>query len=295
MIKIKKLKKEKDKLNNCAEIKSVTNYVVKSRTEKKDRKSKNKMKLNCFIFFAIVISSTLISCGKDLYISKTKLLESITENDGRYSLFEYDNKNRISKVNYYNNNGEIIKRDTHNYNGDTLVISTMYSNYCCIEDEYIKNGNTIERKKRDGPTTSHFPLYTIDNNGYIIKSSDYPDPDYDYHVEEIFHYQGGNLTKITIIITKYLEVLEYVIELIYDNKKSPLSHCKTPKWVLFFYPYTSYVEGISKGFKNNNIVFIYNEQISEIEYDYDIDGYPTNQYVYGSLLRSFKYKDSNSF
>ena len=152
--------------------------------------------LSNLIIVAIFIGAVFVSCEKE-NDEKVKLLDTVVENNenNRYSKFEYDNQNRISKIiSHYD--GKVTRTETFTYSGNELKVAISYVDYPEDNRErvYVQNGNTITVKGYDDEKI------TVNNDGYMTKMESSGD---DWSSEEIFQYQGGNLTKYT-----YVEIYE---------------------------------------------------------------------------------------
>jgi len=164
---------------------------------------------------AVAVLAVMISaCGG----GKEKLLETVTQ-DGHVIKYEYDNKNRISKITYYEYD-EPYRTKTLFYNGNDLVkeVHEEHSEYdeFTVTNEFVKSGNTITISSNN----SIHGTMDLDRDGYPIKLT-YPNS----IVANSYVIKNGNLIQFDSGEQKY----SYE----YDDKKSPLSKCKTPKWYLF--------------------------------------------------------------
>ena len=244
----------------------------------------------CAAFFAVGI--VLFGCDKDDGDSggdKVKLLETTYYDGYLYQKFEYDAQNRITKI-YYYNDGEIDETYTFTYNSAGDLTSMSYIDTDNSDDNYTTNityaGNKITFDDDDS--------FAMDLNpdGLLIKvTEEYGDDDlytWDYV------YQNGNLTKATQTDKwwsspagggTYRTVIT-ASTFTYDDMKSPLNNCNTPKWVLIWQ-----FEG-EIGIKNNpkirtsksidsaenaefgNVYESTHESTSTYTYTYDDEGYP---------------------
>ena len=210
------------------------------------------------LIISIMLTMTLTSCkGKQVEEKKAlKLLKTINHEEGIYTEFEYDDKNRIVKVStIYPEDEETSYSAVFNYIGDDLL------------EGFERNGNTIT--VIGTPTT-----ITIDKAGYMIKKVDAP-TDTSGGSEEIFEYQDGNLIKYTAKYTFGTAVVTSK----HDDKHS-IYNCNTPKWIFLYFPYD--LPFANGGSKNNEIE---TSSISALDgsfgqsvynYTYDDDGYPTH-------------------
>jgi len=168
--------------------------------------------------------------------SGVKLLESATDDEGRVHKFEYDKQNRIVKMDDI----------TITYAANLITVGTQ---------KYAINGNTVTV---DGKSL------TLNKDGYIAKVGD----------DKTFKYKNGNLTK-----NEYPNPADdvpptYVVSMDkYDDKKSPLSNCETPKWLL----QELHILGSYHISKNNILEKTLQGRgttTSVYKYEYDSDGFP---------------------
>jgi len=112
-------------------------------------------------------------------------------------------------------------------------------------------------------------------NSWCFDSGDDESLCYTYLTKNTYTYNSsGNLTNWTQVNKTNEEIQhESFGEVRYDTFKSPLYHCKTPKWYLL------YMFG-----GTHNTLGLYNNAVEELsvaygtkrtEYEYDSDGFPT--------------------
>jgi len=233
------------------------------------------------VIAVLAVSAAFTSCdngdedenGNDNDV--VKLLETITERDGSYSKFEYDEKDRIKKI-YEYSNGEIWTTLTFAYNGDDLVkVSLVFSENpsSIYENNYVRNGNTIIHADNDDDYST---TITVNNEGYATKIVYIRGDDEETNT---FQYQDGNLTKWTRTRTEDGETSETTVEPKYDSKNSPFLHCKTPRWYLWNCMY----------YDQRFMTIIWRNNFTGYEYEYDRNGYPTKQTSTWSGVTTFKY------
>ena len=150
-----------------------------------------KVVLNSFIIATIALMAIVFTSCKSKKGSDLKLLETIEYADGRLTKFEYDNKNRVVKIfNFFK--GELFETIKFTYKRDDLIKIDRTPN----EDmriPYEINENTITS---GGP--GWVCIMTVNSNGYITEKSDLEGPG---SCETVFHYQGSNMTKQTMVCT----------------------------------------------------------------------------------------------
>jgi len=192
---------------------------------------------------------------------KVKLLETITYNNGHQIKFEYDNQNRITKIDGLDDAEALF------YNGNDLVrFESAYGTY----QECVKSGNKITiTRKGDGWVDNPFIIF-LNDDGFPIRIENSGE---NWTSVTTYQYENDNMTNHTY---EEWENGEFsgsdIIDYKYGNNKSPLYHCNTPKWFLFYI-------FCELGSRNNIIEATLgwgeNSIISEYEYEYDSDGFPT--------------------
>ncbi|MCL2261337.1 MAG: hypothetical protein FWC15_08315 [Fibromonadales bacterium] len=199
--------------------------------------------------------------GNDGCPGNVKLLKSITMGDDTRKL-EYDATARVVNIIRYNE-GKRIYTQTVVYDDDQVVaVNRSDDDSESISYSVSADGLYAETKGQ------HFlGVYNV-QGGYLNRIGNESG-------EDNFHYHGGNLSKTTGKDNEYQS--DYAIKYKYDNKKSPLSNSKSPKWFLQFF-FSEFYFGL-----NNNIVeYEFNsggEGDSHITFvfEYDSDGFPTKR------------------
>jgi len=269
----------------------VMTIANQSRAMKADTISKNRRSLkshlskgNFLIFVFSLISFCIIfafsGCNKekeDENGGKVKLLETITYEDGYYDKFEYDIQNRITKALGYRE-GEVFRTRTLTYNnvGDLVKSVSIYTDYPeeIREEVFIRDGNTI-----------------IYDSGTIILNNDgYPTKiilmyDNELVGERILKYQDGNVIKITSSDEDW--------EFKYDNKKSPIYYCKTPKW--FLLDFIDFGIGLIHNVTKMSLIAGWGNSSTDLVYEYDNDGYPIKQTVIEKYYDGEEYTSVRTF
>ena len=224
-----------------------------------------------------------------------KLLETMTHGNGSSVRFEYDDKNRIAKMSHYDSRGNLSRIQTFTYNeGDTIVTITSISENHPLRDgektrqtssHLVKNGDTITSHSHTIVSKDLYitEITIVDKDGFTTWRKIPPRMWSDGTTTEVrtYHYQNGNLTEIRGV-TKYDSERHSIwrTELKYDNKKSPLFYCKTPRWLLQSFLF-------SERFGLNNNIIEWNTIIESnpvdvikwpehyaFNYEYDSDGFP---------------------
>jgi len=196
-----------------------------------------------------------------------KLLKTIKSEYGSLTMFEYDDINRIEKMLVYENE-ELMGTYTISYSGNDLVSYSL-----SYDDDFSdywgdvpgmsvqRRGNTIHVNEGGIKHT-----ITVNDEEYIIE----------FKTE---HPMAGVLVKnYQYIDDKLIKIKEenMVREINYDDKKSPLYNCNTPKWfkqyLLFDFAFKNNVTSwkIVEGTTDHQFEY-------ENEYMYDSDGFPTKQ------------------
>jgi hypothetical protein len=210
--------------------------------------------------------------GEEVYLVTE--ISVVNEYGDSGMMFEYDNQNRITKIIY--NERDYTYTQTLNYNsaGDL---------YQSIDDDgYIvtitRNGNIITIVESDsyGEYSKTFELNAQGLFEKLTLESSYEDGSW-YKRVNICQYQGRNLIKTTYEEENYwhgeFEKYSGVNTLTYDNKMSPIYHCKTPGWFLIYY----FVE---YGIHNNVKTEDYNgDRVVTNEYTYNDAGFPISRNV----------------
>ena len=216
-------------------------------------------------------------------VKKVQLLDSTIYNDGGYTKYEYDNENRITKISRHDKSGNIILLQTFFYNGNDLVkviLSGDSDSNVGSTMKFSKNGNKIAITTKNNDSDS-IQTATIDlsNDGFPTK----------YEVKNavgIFEFHDGNLTKYSYKQhAQNGETVEGNFDYKYDNKKSPLYYCKTPRWWWIILENRSV---------RNNMIEMSNNSGKKVEYNYEFDnaGYPTKCTTKsndGEFVSEFKY------
>jgi len=259
----------------------------------------NRIVSNYLIFAVFAMSISFISCNKANYDDNflddgtVQLLEmmihpdvvdyyvkSLTqgqiENAVKYTKYEYDNQNRITKISSYNKSEILVGTETFTYRKNDLikVLSEEADNSTKVKTtEYTRSGKkvTIKRSSNQGPVID--TTIELDKEEFPTKFESSGEG-WNYLLTS--QYQGGNLTKQTTIYKEGgREIQNYSYTFNYDKNKSPFFHCQTPKWYMF---YVSHVFGS----KNNLIQEIgvaagqvYNK--TDYKYEYDRNGFPTKR------------------
>jgi len=193
------------------------------------------------------------------------LLEEILEGNGRRTVFEYDDKDRILKISYYRFDGSADWVFTLIYDPITsdLVEIKGYDaqNPEDTDNEtYIKNGNKITWGRGEIELAQGLPVkFTMEGEG-----------------TSIFTWENGNITKE--------EWEGWIGNYIYDDNKSPFYHCKTPKWFLlrwlgFTYCSVNNIKTVTSGGSN-----------STYKYTYNNDGFPVERTDPWDETCTYKYK-----
>lgn len=237
--------------------------------------------LNYLIAVILSVSSVFASCNND----EVQLLDSFTSSNGVCVKYEYDNKNRFTKISEYDAVAKSTVTRTFTYNGNDLVKVVAEKDndpYFASTTEFSKSGNKITMKEKKH-LDDNVINYTIDlcNEGYPTK------------LETIFyvvtyHIQNGNILKFSY---KNKDGETEITNFKYDNNKSPFYYCKTPKWYLFC---NDDMFGVFGSQNNMTELSSMSEGRAEFKYEYDNAGFPikiTTIYDDGDeTVTEFKYK-----
>ena len=215
--------------------------------------------------------------GAAVEVKPVFLLEEVVRSHGWRSVLEYDGRNRISKWSDYDDTGKLAYVSTLTYNpanGNVTEVNFAHqtnpsNNY---KTTFAYSANKITITQSNGTNKD---IFEVDAQGYLLKRT----AEYDGN-ENITTYtwQNGNLSKE--------EGDGYTRTYEYDNKKSPMHHCKNPKW------FKSWWAGRADA--NNLIKQTYVDgggtQIYEYEYTYDANRFPlTHKRVGGTGTTTYKY------
>jgi hypothetical protein len=215
-----------------------------------------------------------------------QLLETIIHDEWHNRKFEYDGQNRLSKIFYTRwvlngtDEGWETTTTTLNYNsaGDLISVIDNY-NGSDETDTYVKTGNKIVI---NGNENSY---YEVDAQGYLIKyvyKETYEDTEDKINFFEVtrlytetYEYHNGNLIKVTLedkLSGGKTETFVRTVTYTYDDKKSPLYNCKTPKWYLLAYRF-GHIDGFD--IQNNRLTISASDgkDVPTFTYTYDDAGY----------------------
>jgi len=213
-----------------------------------------------------------------IYLLEEKLYYS-TRN-----VYEYDSQDRISKISkYLLNNNQPFDVQIFNYNSEGHL-------------EEIINGSKITFSKNGNKIT--YNNYEVEHNEIEINDQGFP-VKYTWEIKydkywiirtNTFTWLNGNLTEYYMEEKKkigYEESTNYsTATYTFDDKKSPFYHCKTPKWVLFYFMWSSELD-----YNDNNVKTIKweSESHTTYEYIYNDEGFPI--YHFGQwMIVGYRYK-----
>ena len=267
----------------------------------KNHTSKNQF-LSCVVVALFAVSAAFASCDKKNDI--VKLPNIITYSDDGYETFEYDSLNRITKISRYNKDEKPWYIQTLTYTGSDLVkyVRTYSESDETETEEYTKKGNQITIEY-ENMLESGDRILDLNTEGYPTK---YEGWNNDLSFVYTSTIQNDNVTKITTVqhCNNWDEVKkEGSINYRYDDKKSPFTHCATPKWwmqVQYWTIWTFNWMTDDYGSKNNVIEESWNNASLysrgdgfngkvEYKYEYDNDGYPIKRTGGGDVI-TFQYK-----
>jgi len=191
-----------------------------------------------------------------------KLLKSITMGDDTRK-FEYDATSRVVNIIRYYEGKQIYTQTVVYDDNQVVAINRSDDDSESISYSVSADGLYAETKGQ------HFlGVYNV-QGGYLNRIGNEGG-------EDTFHYHGGNLSKTTGKDYEYQS--NYAIKYKYDNKKSPLSNSKSPKWFLQVFFSEFYI-----GLNNNIIEYEYSGgsegdlHTYTFEFKYDSDGFPTKR------------------
>jgi len=203
-------------------------------------------------------------------MDKVQLLEKVIY-DGWYYKFEYDDQKRLINKSWYQDNGNVGGTSTFTYSGNDLV---KFVDFGGTTYEFTKNVNQITIVGTTTSNSSVTSTLSLNSDGLPVKLEENFWTDYFY--VRTFQYQDGNLLQITETVTYSGVTNSGSLAYKYDDKKSPLYHCKTPKW--FFYWWIRH-EGfdVFNHVNQNNLIERpeFDDLIFVYSYTYDSAGFPT--------------------
>ncbi|MDR0454088.1 MAG: hypothetical protein LBH05_04670 [Deferribacteraceae bacterium] len=197
--------------------------------------------------------------------SGVKLLRSIVSGDG-VTEFGYDNQNRIVKVTFYQGEEAMYTHIFSYPDGDGIEFATPME----VMTTFELSGNTtinINHTYADNVLN----IMTMNKDGYLtryeMQSGEGPESMF-----RTYQYKDGNM-----VLQRYGDEMgESVMELKYDDKKSPFYNCASPKWLWQWY-FNGFMEYF--GLNNNvtevsNAIFEFGMVTKKNVYEYDSDGFP---------------------
>lgn len=222
----------------------------------------------------VVSDTTLYANWREV----VKLVQSITDFSGSYvTKYEYDAQDRIKKTQYYDflttPGDEPMETNIFYYESNELVkIETERNASIFMTNEYEKEGNTITQLINQEDKYFNKRILELNSQGYTQKVEFINMSDGSVSNFYTFEYENGNITKVHYERSGYTED----DNLKYDKRKSPLYHCKTPKWYL-----SCLITGYTGGYHSRNNVVYYSALNGswefEYEMEYDDDGYPVKK------------------
>ena len=208
--------------------------------------------------------------GKEVENNDVFLLKEIQFSDGERSVYEYNDQDRITKYTIYDDEGQSYWVSTYAYNADGDLIAQKENDFTIT---YIKDGNKITFVDEDGGRTE----IELNAQGLPVKDT------YEWEwVSEDEKFWSKYTTALTwlngnLIKTEAEDEWEAGSEAssetssttyTYDDKKTPLYNCKTPKWFLWWDGYNI----------NNNIKTLEKDDFTvTYEYTYNDDGFPVTR------------------
>jgi len=208
------------------------------------------------------------------------LLEERQTNHWRF-VYEYDDQDRLTKISWYSNNGQLHYVGTFRYNAADGHMEEVKWEFIQSQsnrnDTWTKNSNKVKRTYENGG----YEEYELNPQGFPLKHTSNDASLYTRN----FTWENGNITQDVWVEGSNTYINIYT----YDDKKSPFYHSKTPKWVLDFYV-GGYEEGVSLVSNNNIKTFTWDGGTpSTYEYEYNADGFPTSQKC-GTYTETYTYK-----
>ena len=236
-------------------------------------------------------------------IGNIKLLETISDDMGGYGMYEYDKQSRITKYSYFipNKYGErtLVHTLTFTYMGDDLtkVISeNEYYQQGYYKFEKSNNKINIHTSSGKNDKNAISSSLELDSDGLPVRYNENLSKDGNPSRIITYQFQNGNLVKTTVEGKSYNnEIVTSSTLFQYDEKSSPLYHCKTPKWFLFWYlremcSLNNVTESTSSSSHNiSDVASDGEDSTSTYEYVYDNNGFPTKRIEDGTKVTEYKY------
>ena len=162
-------------------------------------------------------------------------LQSMDTVHNKSNCYKYDNQNRISEIIDYCYDRFTTHLLTYNSAGDLISkgyeISPSYPSYPYYDRIWTFSKNETEivvetyKNEQIELDNQELPIRRIDNAGLGA------------YRENTYEYYDNNLSKITFDYVNIVHGRDYVTSVVftYDDKKSPLYNCNTPKWFLMLF------------------------------------------------------------
>ena len=221
------------------------------------------------------------------------LPEEMQDDNYRY-VYEYDNRNRITKCTIYYPFIIAVSTFTYNADGDLVEMNNEVIGYPEHNSKttFTKNGNKITFITHD-----NF-LYEIELNDQglplkITREIENENGFNWYYSTFTFIWENRNIThrkveEIADVGGNTIGPFTATSTYTYDDKKSPFYHCNTPKWFLWYW-FSFSIELCNE----NNIKTVTSLEygdIFEYEYKYNEDGFPKTRTAYGHSEMTYTYK-----
>ena len=168
---------------------------------------------------------------KESALEEIQLLSTVSIDGVLHLKYEYDARNRIAQIQWFNEKGEVEGAEIYTYFDDNDLVFVRYSNGETLSFE--QSGNRIYKVK--GTERSFY--YSLDEQGLITaKHSRSSRSEHAFSSVFAYEYKGGNLVK-TVSEQNFAYPdesfsIKDTATFVYDDKKSPFYYCQTPKWFL---------------------------------------------------------------
>ena len=186
-----------------------------------------------------LFSAVLTSCEKDkdemVYLLRT------TSWGDEIDEFMYDNQNRIARYSSHSRTSPNYKTVfSLSYNNEGDLISIMKESTAeSIVETFTKSDNIITIKRMCLGGFCEGANFDNINESFVINEQGLPEKYMNewrnQKISYIYQYQNDNLSKLIFEENYNTHIYSGTITYIYDDKKSPFYHCKTPKWYLLYY------------------------------------------------------------
>ena len=216
-----------------------------------------------------------------------QLLENTYMNGKLFCVNEYDDMNRLVKMNLYNTDYPdwgIYRTFTFTYDSESNITSDKITEYGHGGDVTYTQTNLYSKTGNKIVINNNEKVYVELNEELPVKFSwedSGEDGEGNIHKRtrlRTYEYQNGNLTSLVVEeeytingATSSYDITTSIRT--YDENKSPFYYCKTPKWFMVWAAYAYYPD-IKNNMLTHQYTSTYNNSTSISTYTYDNVGFP---------------------